>query len=122
MVSCHYSPVMYDPRSPFSGATPPSHAEGRTAARSQVLILAELRDRTSTRHNVEVLDLSATGFRCVADYSLEAGQTIWIKLPGLSGLEATVAWRRADMIGAAFLRPLYPAVFEHIVRSCGGSI
>jgi hypothetical protein len=111
---------MYDPRGPLAGSTPPSQTEGRAAARSQVAIIAELRDRTSTRHNVEILDLSATGFRCVADYSLEPGQTIWIKLPGLSGLEAKVAWRRADMIGAAFLRPLYPAVFEHIVRSAGG--
>jgi hypothetical protein len=111
---------MYDPRNRLSGSIAPSHAEGRTATRSQVVIMAELRDRTSTRHNVEILDLSATGFRCVADYSLDPGATIWIKLPGLAGLEAKVAWRRANMVGAAFLRPLYPAVFEHIVRSAGG--
>jgi hypothetical protein len=111
---------MHDPHGHLSGSTPASHAEGRAATRRQVAIRAELRDRTSTRHNVEVLDLSVSGFRCVADYSLDPGQTIWIKLPGLSGLEAMVAWRRKDMVGAAFLRPLYPAVFEHIVRGCGG--
>ena len=110
---------MYDPRGSRSGIIPPSHAEGRAATRSRVVIRAKLRDRTSTRHNVEILDLSATGFRCLADYSLDPGQTIWIKLPGLSGLEAKVAWRRADMVGAKFLQPLHPAVFEHIVRSCG---
>jgi hypothetical protein len=121
MNSCHRPAIMYDPRGSVTGATPPSHAEGRAATRRQVAIMAELRDRSSTRHNVEILDLSATGFRCIADYSLDPGTTIWIKLPGLSGLEATVAWRRGDMIGAAFLRPLYPAVFEHIVRQAGGT-
>lgn len=110
---------MYDSRTPFSGSTPPSHAEGRLATRSQVAMRAELRDRTWFRYFVQILDLSATGFRSIADYSLEPGQTIWIKLPGLAALEAKVVWRRDDIIGAAFLRPLYPAVYEHIVRTSG---
>jgi hypothetical protein len=111
---------MIDPGGPQSGAVSPSHAEGRQATRSRVAFRAELRDPTWVRYNVDILDLSATGFRCLASYSLEPGQTIWIKLPGLSGLEAKVAWRQGDVIGAAFVRPLYPAVFDHIVRTAGG--
>ena len=97
------------------GDMTPVAADHRNALRQGVKLRARLRDRTSSRRDIAVLDLSATGFRAEVDYSLDPGAIVWIALPGLQGLEATVAWRRGTTIGAAFRQPLYPAVFEHIV-------
>ena len=97
------------------GPIPAEHGEHRSALRRAVTLRARLRDRSSTRFDISVVDLSATGFRADVDYSLNPGAVVWINLPGLQGLEATVAWRRGTMIGAAFRQPLYPAVFDHIV-------
>jgi hypothetical protein len=91
-------------------------AEARASTRRDVVIRASLRDRTSTRQNIEVMDLSASGFRAVVDYSIDAGAIVWLKLPNFAALEAKVAWRRGDIIGAAFINPLHPAVFDHITR------
>ena len=112
---------MIDPSSVPPDPAASTHADGRTAARQDVVIRAEIRDRMSCKRQVEVIDLSATGFRAIADYSLDAGQTIWIKLPGFAGLEAKVAWRRERTIGASFVQPLHPAVFDHIVRACAAA-
>ena len=97
------------------GDMPAGEADHRCALRRAVTFKAKLRDRSSSRFDIAVLDLSATGFRAEVDYSLDPGAIVWIALPGLQGLEATVAWRRGTTIGAAFRQPLYPAVFEHIV-------
>ena len=59
---------------------------------------------------------SRTGFRAETAFSLRAGTTVWITLPGLQGLEAEIAWQRGEHIGAAFRQPLHAAVFEHIVE------
>ncbi|THD38184.1 MAG: PilZ domain-containing protein [Sphingomonas sp.] len=81
--------------------------------------VAKLRDRASNKYDVHLLDLSITGFRAEAHYSLDAGSIVWLTMPGLQGLEATVAWRRGTVIGCRFRQPLYPAVFDHIVKTLG---
>jgi hypothetical protein len=91
------------------------HDDARSALRKPVAFQAQLRDRRSTRVKIRVLDLSITGFRAEADYSLHEGDTVWLALPNMAGLEAKIAWVRGNVIGAAFLQPLYPAVFDHIV-------
>ena len=100
--------------------TAPAHAENRTALRRSVRMRAHLRDRGTTRFEIDVLDLSTTGFRAQTSFSLWPGATVWITLPGLSGLESTVAWREQTLYGCAFTKPLYPAVFEHIVALANG--
>lgn len=78
---------------------------------------ARLRDRAGNKYDVHLLDLSITGFRAEAHYSLDQGSIVWLTIPGMQGLEATVAWRRGTVIGCSFRQPLYPAVFDHIVRT-----
>ena len=97
------------------GQISPVPADHRCAFRRGVALRAKLRNRSSTRFDVSVLDLSRTGFRAEVDYSLDPGAIVWIMLPGLQGLEATIAWRHGQTVGAAFRQPLYPAVFDHIV-------
>ncbi|WP_239017866.1 PilZ domain-containing protein [Sphingomonas aracearum] len=88
--------------------------DARSALRKPVRLRAQLRESGAGRFAIEVLDLSPTGFRAEASFVLNPGDRVWISLPGLAGLEATVAWRRGTMIGAAFFAPLHPAVFDHI--------
>lgn len=97
---------------------PPANRAGdhRSALRKSVRLDARVRDKGATRFSIRVVDLSPTGFRAETAFTLKPGATIWITLPGLQSLEATVAWQRGEQVGAAFRQPLYGAVFEHIVE------
>ncbi len=96
-----------------------SDADHRRQERVSVAMPARLRDRHSNKYDVTLLDLSVTGFRAEAHYALDSGQIVWLTIPGMQGLEATVAWRRGQVIGCSFRNPLYPAVLDHIVRTLG---
>ncbi len=89
--------------------------ESRHALRKSVKMRAHLRDRGTTRFEIEVIDLSVTGFRAQTSFTLWPGTTVWLTLPGLAGLEAVVAWRDKTLYGCAFSKSLHPAVFDHIV-------
>ncbi len=91
----------------------------RHQQRVPIVLRARLRDRHSNKYNVHLLDLSVTGFRAEADYSLDVGQIVWLVIPGMQGLEATIAWRQGLEIGCSFRQPLYPPVLDHIVKTLG---
>ena len=93
----------------------PSNDESRRSLRKAVRMRAHLRDRGTTRFEIDVVDLSVTGFRAQTSFTLWPGTTVWLTLPGLAGLEAVVAWRDKYRYGCAFTKPLHTAVFEHIV-------
>jgi hypothetical protein len=99
----------------------PAGAAGDNRGRERVAVTmsARLRDRASNKYDVHLLDLSVTGFRAEAHASLDKDMIVWLTIPGMQGLEATVAWRRRDVIGCRFTQPLYPAVLEHVVRTLG---
>lgn len=94
--------------------------EHRHALRKAVKMRAHLRDRGTTRFEIEVVDLSTTGFRAQTSFTLWPGTTVWLTLPGLAGLEAVVAWRDKFRYGCAFTKPLHPAVFDHIIALGNG--
>ncbi len=87
----------------------------RRALRKSVRMRAHLRDRGQTRFEIEVTDLSMSGFRAETSFTLWPGTVVWLTLPGLAALEAVVAWRDKFKYGCAFAKPLHPAVFDHIV-------
>lgn len=89
----------------------------RRQRRVAVAMAARLRDRASNKYDVHLRDLSVTGFRAEAHYGLDAGGIVWLTIPGMNGLEATIAWRRGNVIGCHFRQPLHPAVFDHIVAT-----
>ena len=91
-------------------------ADNRATLRKAVRLDARVRDRSQSRFKIRIMDLSMTGFRAETAFTLRPGSLVWITLPGLQGLEATIAWQRGEHIGAAFRQPLHPAVFEHIVE------
>ena len=99
----------------FDSPDAPQGEELRRALRKSVRMRAHLRDRGQTRFEIEVTDLSASGFRAETSFTLWPGTVVWLTLPGLAPLEAVVAWRDKFAYGCAFHKPLHPAVFDHIV-------
>ena len=93
----------------------PTGEELRQALRKSVKMRAHLRDRGQTRFEIEVTDLSLSGFRAETSFTLWPGTVVWLTLPGLAALVAAVAWRDKFKYGCAFAKPLHPAVFDHIV-------
>lgn len=92
--------------------TPPKAARG--AERAPVRGRARYREPGLNPFDVELFDLSSTGFRMVTFFRPQIGKHIWVNLPGLQPLEAVV--RRADgnNYGCEFVHPLHPSVAKHL--------
>ena len=88
--------------------------DNRATLRRPVTFKARVRDRSAAKFEITVVDLSLTGMRGETGFTFGPGTPIWIMLPGLANLEATVAWQRGIHFGARFKTALHPAVFEHI--------
>lgn len=86
----------------------------RRAERAPVTARARFREAGFNPFDVELFDLSFTGFRMVTFARPQIGKQIWVTLPGLQSLEAIV--RRADgnEYGCEFLYPLHPSVAKHL--------
>ena len=94
----------------------PGTREARRADRFPLLINAALRELGSTKFNVDVRDLSVTGFRCETSFTLRIGARVWLTIPGLSPLESQTMWRDKYVYGFAFTAPLHPAVLDHLAK------
>ena len=93
-----------------------SRRDNRYAARLDVKLDAALRELgSSQRFDIHVEDLSLTGFRFTKSFHLNVGQLVAITIPGLSALEARVAWIDGSRCGCAFDRALHVAVLDHLV-------
>lgn len=99
----------------FHEIDPTTGEELRHALRRSVKMRAHLRDRGQTKFEIEVTDLSQSGFRAETSFTLWPGTVVWLTLPGMAALEAVVAWRDKYKYGCAFAKPLHSAVFDHIV-------
>ncbi|MFN3944055.1 MAG: PilZ domain-containing protein [Allosphingosinicella sp.] len=55
---------------------------------------------------VELIDISAGGFKAACEARVLRGSIVTIDLPGLGPVEAQVTWHRAGRIGAKFLTPI----------------
>lgn len=84
--------------------------------RLDVRMKARLREPQSTRFDVDVIDLSVTGCRLETSAVLKPGSRIFITVPGIAPLEATVAWKEHFRYGCAFSQPLHNAVLDHIAK------
>lgn len=54
------------------------------------------------------------GFRFETSFTIRPGNRVFVTIPGMSTLEAYVAWARGFIYGAEFDQPLYVAVFDMI--------
>jgi len=93
----------------------PNGREARRAERQGVGMTATLREPgSSQRFEVDVIDMSMTGFRCETSFTLRPGQKIFLTIPSLAPLEAQVAWKDGYKYGCAFSNTLHNAVLDHI--------
>lgn len=99
-----------------SGLQPVWKQDERVAVRLNVRMKARLREPQSTRFEVDVFDISVTGCRVETSAVLNVGARIFITVPGIAPLEATVAWRDHFRYGCAFNHPLHNAVLDHIAN------
>jgi hypothetical protein len=104
----HYGAAMRMP------SPPPS--DGRIAERKTVGIAAHLREQGGSRLDVEVHDLSRTGFRAACIYNVPVGARVYLTIPTFSAMEGEVAWRDRQGFGCKFVQPLHAAVFEMIAK------
>ena len=84
--------------------------------RRHAMIGVKVRRPGETWFKSRITDVSITGFRLNSFMRLEAGDTLWIMLPGFEGRRAHVLWARAHETGCVFERPLHPAILDHIIR------
>lgn len=88
----------------------------RRHQRLDVRIQAALREAGRHRFEVEILDLSEGGCQLDTRFYLKPGSRIWLAFPGLSAMQALVAWNRGWHYGCQFEPPLHPAIFDHTVK------
>ena len=93
---------------------------GRGAERAPVKARARFREPGLNPFDVELFDLSSTGFRMVTSFRPQIGKNIWVNLPGLQPLEAVV--RRADgnNYGCEFVNPLHVSGAAHLQAKLRG--
>lgn len=91
--------------------------DARARKRGDVSILADVRVPGGIRARVYVIDLSETGFRmeCITD--IPSDRVIFLTIPSFAQLEARIAWRTEWIYGCQFAQPLYPAVYDHIIKA-----
>ena len=92
-----------------------ANRDNRYATRRGVAMTAQVRQHGSShKFNVDIIDLSMTGFRCRTVFRLTIGQTLSLIMPGLAAIEARVMWADRDFYGCAFGHGMHVAVFDHI--------
>lgn len=95
---------------------PPPALDGRVAERKPVGIAAYLREFGGSRMDIDVLDLSSTGFRTACVYNVPVGARVYLTLPSFAAMEADVVWRDKRGFGCKFIQPLHPAVLDMIAK------
>ncbi len=84
--------------------------------RAEVAIFCEVRQGVRPWQVTRLDDLSCTGFRIAWLPNCSVDQQLRIRIPGMQVLSARVCWSDGKSAGCEFAQPLYPAVFDHIVR------
>jgi hypothetical protein len=96
---------------PFSTSGP----DGRDERRVPLPIEVKLRLSGDRPIAATLRDLSVTGFRTEFVSHLHMGDRVWLSLPGLAPLAASVTWSDGVVTGCRFETPLHVAVFDRIV-------
>lgn len=93
--------------------------DARASERRRVAIRALVREAGSFRVDIDVIDLSATGFRFDSVYDFAIGARVFLSVPTLAPMEAMIAWRKDSAYGAQFIRPMHQSVFEMLAGRYG---
>lgn len=93
-----------------------SRSDFRSTNRRDVRVTASIRAAGGTRFEIDLVDLSITGFRFESYFPLPTGWRVFLTIPTFAPLEAEVAWADGRAYGCRFLKPLHPAVFDTIAE------
>ena len=91
--------------------------EGRKSERRIVNLAAHLREPGASVADVDVLNLSVTGFMAQGELHVEPDTHVWLKLAGLEPQNCRVVWVEDDKAGFEFTTPLHPATLELVVAA-----
>jgi hypothetical protein len=95
-----------------------SHAELRDATRVHVAALIKVRQVGAKGIHVVAEDISCTGCRVQWPHNVKVGDRVWVTLPGLETISASIAWTADFKFGCRFDVPLHAAVFSRLVYFC----
>lgn len=84
----------------------------RRAERRIVNLAVTLREGGAVMADADVLNLSETGYMAETDMPLEAGASVFLKLPGQEIQRSEVVWVEGRRAGFEFTVPLHPATLE----------
>ena len=93
----------------------------RKSPRKSTNLVARLRV-LSTPYEINILDLSATGFRFDSVYRFAEGSRCTLKMDTFETLGAQIVWVRGSVVGCLFERPLHPSVADAIAARHPGLI
>ena len=89
-------------------------SERRAEPRRIVNLAPRVRDRRSTVVDVCAADISTEGCRVTPAGSAEAGNVVWLKLPGLEVQRCHVVWVEDQDAGCRFDLPLHAAELDQL--------
>ena len=93
-----------------------SAARLRRDVRLPIALTCQLRIGSGPWRPATMVDLSRSGFRIAWLPSGNAGRPLWVRIPGLEAMPATIRWRDLGGVGCQFERPLSSEVVEHLSR------
>jgi len=94
--------------------------EPRRAERVPLHCEVEIRRHADACYPVDLLDFSPEGCCIAPPVRVEAGERMWLRIPGMETIHAQVAWTEQWKVGLEFDTPFHPAVFESVVKRLGG--
>lgn len=92
----------------------PVIGQKRQHERVPLRMTASLRESGGRKYDIIVFDLSLSGCRCEALFTVNPGSRIWIQIPGMQSIETVVIRRDRFILGCQFVNKLHPATFDHI--------
>lgn len=101
----------------FSAEFEPAEANRRRAARSRIALNAELDG--SHRTLCKVANISIGGVRLRTYSALRVGANIWITLPLIGRVAATVKWADDYNAGCQFTDPISAELIETLIFRAG---
>ena len=93
----------------------------KVRGQNRIRLEGEVRSRRSGRHAypTQIMNLSPGGCCIELPFGAMVGDRLWVTLPGLSPIEARVAWSDRSLTGCAFETPIYEPVFEQLRERFG---
>ncbi len=98
-----------------SNTTNPSSRHNRPK-REMIKAVGEIRQSGTEFRKVRFVDLSEAGFRIYYPSPLRLDELLRVKFPGIGALNAEIRWCDRSYYGCSFENPLYPSIWEHLVR------